>query len=105
MKRSIRVTVAITVATIISTQLYTELGSAFFFWEPLTIAFIVGGVDGGVMRITTLRLIGTLIGAMYGYLIVQLAQSNVIAVGLLAAVWSGAMQVVSQHPVSHLVCD
>eukprot|EP00897_Mesotaenium_endlicherianum_P001339 jgi/Mesen1/1232/ME000129S00331 len=77
---AVRVSIACTVAGAIGTGFIEDFG----FWAVVTVAFIIGGNQGGAFRAASLRLQGTVAGAIFGYLAVQVAKHNrVVAVALL----------------------
>jgi hypothetical protein len=70
-KRATRVALSVLVAAIVSEALRDVLQTTYTYWGPITCAFISGGPEGGILRISAMRLQGTLLGATYGYMAVK----------------------------------
>jgi hypothetical protein len=102
-QRAARVSVAVVAAAIIPAALAGTLQSVFTHWAALTVAYLAGGTEGGAFRTSLLRLTGTLAGSSFGFTIVRLVDSNPVAVGVLAAVWVGAMNYPRAHPATAYV--
>eukprot|EP00050_Salpingoeca_kvevrii_P022772 m.131876 g.131876 ORF g.131876 m.131876 type:complete len:1137 (+) comp9821_c0_seq4:164-3574(+) len=82
---AVQVTVAIELATIYA--LTPGLAEASGIWAPLTVAFVAGDTVGGSFKQSLNRLIGTVMGAVYAYLVASEITDEIkwIIVPLLAA--------------------
>jgi uncharacterized membrane protein YgaE (UPF0421/DUF939 family) len=100
-KRALRVTLSVGIAAILGIVLAPVLNSSgFAYWAPISCAFMSGGSDGGTFKASTLRLMGTLIGATYGYFAVRIVEGNDIAIGVLTVLWVAVMQFPRCDPVN-----
>lgn len=95
MQRAVRVTVAVVVAAIVSLSLVEHLQIEFAQWAALTVAFIAGGTEGGAFRTSMLRLMGTLAGSSFGFVVIRLAKTatgtSLAAVGVVVTLWIGLL--------------
>ncbi|RYE83494.1 MAG: hypothetical protein EOO65_03865 [Methanosarcinales archaeon] len=106
-QRALRVTVSIVVSAAVSIILSNTILSrpkgalqlTYSYWAPVTVVFVTGASDGSTYKASIVRLIGTLVGATFGYLAIRLTSSDPIAVGILATLWCTIMQYPRLDPV------
>lgn len=89
--RGMRISLSMICATALSVYFRDYFGANVHYWAPITVAFLTAG-DGAAFRNSSLRLKGTLIGSIIGYMIVTLASHSAAATGILVALWAGLMQ-------------
>ncbi|KAL3701119.1 hypothetical protein R1sor_019141 [Riccia sorocarpa] len=56
-------------------------------WAPVTVSFIIGNLQGGAYRLASLRIQGTVVGAIFGYLVVSELYAYKYLLPLILAVW------------------
>eukprot|EP00850_Spirogloea_muscicola_P017388 SM000149S01323 [mRNA] locus=s149:111:8229:+ [translate_table: standard] len=71
LKSSAKIAVSMVISAILG-DLITKPG----FWAPVTVAFVIGGHQGGSFQVSLLRLQGTVAGAVYGYLAILLTHHS-----------------------------
>ncbi|KAL2634015.1 hypothetical protein R1flu_005494 [Riccia fluitans] len=73
-KRSFKIALAIVIADIFSNMIVSKEKHAF--WGPVTVAFLIGNYQGGSWRTASLRLQGTVLGGIYGYLALTVTKNH-----------------------------
>ncbi|KAL2650533.1 hypothetical protein R1flu_018661 [Riccia fluitans] len=56
-------------------------------WAPITVSFIIGNLQGGAFRLASLRIQGTVVGAIFGYLVVSELYTYKYLLPIILAVW------------------
>lgn len=92
LKRAIRITVGVVVAALVSYYLRDATSAPFVFWAPVTVAFMTGGTEFSTWRNGTMRLLGTLVGAAFGFFIIRVAGRSDVGTAALLTLWVAAMQ-------------
>lgn len=56
-------------------------------WAPITVSFIIGNLQGGAFRLASLRIQGTAVGSIFGYLVVSELYNHKYILPLILAGW------------------
>jgi hypothetical protein len=98
LKRALRVSIAVLVATILSYVIADDSTRYFTYWGPATVAFCSGGprVEDSAVRTAVHRLYGTLVGVSIGF-VASLAH-NSIGVGAILVIAATLLQYVRLSP-------
>ena len=89
--RAIKVATGVTLAAGLAVAVQNVFGATVYYWAPITAAFLVGSADGGAWRTSALRLQGTVAGAIYGYLVILIANQSIAVLVSLLAIWAAIM--------------
>ncbi|CAM6112392.1 unnamed protein product [Calypogeia fissa] len=84
-KRSLKTALSMVLATTFGFLVLK--GKTQAFWAPVTVGFIIGNFQGGSWRISNLRLQGTVLGSIYGFLALNASNNHKWAILLLLTPW------------------
>ncbi|BBN05907.1 hypothetical protein MPTK1_3g16900 [Marchantia polymorpha subsp. ruderalis] len=73
-RRSFKIALSMVMAATFGNLIVSQ--EAHSFWATVTVGFIIGNYQGGSWRISSLRLQGTVLGAIYGYLALRVSKNH-----------------------------